>query len=83
MSFLGRTSLQPRAYGIWVYKTTDAAATVAAANYFLAAYDVFEIGDRILVTTVTGLATASEAYVGQSNLVVTARTSSSVTTVAM
>lgn len=81
MAFTARTDLQPRGYGVWIYKTEDAAATVLAANYFLNAYDLFEVGDRIYVTVVTNIDEAAEAYVEHSNLVITARSSSSVTTV--
>jgi hypothetical protein len=83
MAFTGRTALQPRGYGVWIYKTTDSAATVNAANYFLNAWDVLEVGDRILTTIVTGIYTAAEAYVGSTDRTVTARSSSAVTTAAM
>ena len=80
MAFAGKAALLPRGYGAWAYKSQDSIATVSAANYFRAAYDELELGDRILVTTVTNLGLSSEAYVAHDNLVVIADSSTTVLT---
>lgn len=47
--------LAPLAYAagftLWIYKTTDAAATVDTANYFNNAADMLRVGDVILRVT--------------------------------
>jgi hypothetical protein len=40
---------------LWMYRTTDASTAVDAAGYFNNASDVLQIGDVIMVATVTGV----------------------------
>lgn len=68
---IGAGSSAPKIYS---YSTADAKATVIAADYFLGAYQILDAGDVIIATFATG------GTIGACTLVVTASTSTTVTT---
>lgn len=68
---IGAGSSAPKIYS---YSTADAKATVIAADYFLGAYQILDAGDVIIATFATG------GSIGACTLVVTASTSTTVTT---
>ena len=51
----GGNSARGKAPGQWVYKTTDAAATVRVVGYFAAVANLLELGDSIRVVQVNSL----------------------------
>lgn len=68
---IGAGSSAPKLY---TYSTADAKATVIASDYFLGAYNILKAGDIIVVTFATG------GSIGACTLVVTASSSTTVTT---
>lgn len=74
---LGGQSKRGRAPQLFGYRTTDSAATVDTADYFLSVKDSMEIGDIILRTTVDSL-TAPTSVTSVGFHVVRAKSSTSI-----